>query len=234
MSGEDTRNTGLDIEDFLEFYLLDSHEQIDKLDTGLLQLERDGENIALINELFRCAHSLKGSSGTMGFTPIVQLTHMAEDLLDKLRQGKMKVTNEIIDVLLAVADKLKLMLNQVEQREDITTDYEDLLDRMQALMETGAVAEGALSPTVDKAAGAESAEPPEETIEFPLEAEELEEINRALLQNQNIYKIRVDFTPNTMMKAVRAILVSQRLEQLGTVFKLVPSVEELETEKEVK
>ncbi|NLP44481.1 MAG: chemotaxis protein CheA, partial [Peptococcaceae bacterium] len=230
MSGEDTRNTGLDIEDFLEFYLLDSHEQIDKLDTGLLQLERDGENIALVNELFRCAHSLKGSSGTMGFTPIVQLTHMAEDLLDKLRQGKMKVTNEIIDVLLAVADKLKLMLNQVEQREDITTDYEDLLDRMQALMETGAVAEGALSPTVDKAAGAESAEPPEETIEFPLEAEELEEINRALLQNQNIYKIRVDFTPNTMMKAVRAILVSQRLEQLGTVFKLVPSVEELETD----
>jgi len=229
MSGEETRNTGLDLEDFLEFYLLDSYEQIDRLSSGLLQLERDGENIALINELFRCVHSLKGSSGTMGYTPIVQLTHTAEDLLDRLRQGKMQVTNEIIDVLLATSDKLKLMLNQVEKRENIDTDYEGLLSQMQALIETGAVAQKSVSRRSEKPADAQPAEQTVAEFEFHLEPDELEEVNKALLQNYNIYKVRVDFAPKTMMKSVRALLVNQRLEQLGKVFKIVPSIEELDT-----
>ncbi|WP_170871646.1 Hpt domain-containing protein, partial [Desulfosporosinus metallidurans] len=73
------------------------------------------------------AHSLKGASGTMGFTPIVALTHAAEDLLDRLRQGKMEVSLEMIDILLAVTDKVKVMLAQVEQRLEITIDYEDVV-----------------------------------------------------------------------------------------------------------
>lgn len=54
------------MEEFLDFYLLDSQEQINRLGAGLLQLEKEGENIELINDLFRSAHSLKGASGTMG------------------------------------------------------------------------------------------------------------------------------------------------------------------------
>jgi len=87
MSQDDNKNTGVDLEEFLDFYLLDSKEQIDRLGVGLLQLEKEGENTGLINDLFRSAHSLKGASGTMGLTPIVAMTHAAEDLLDRLRQG---------------------------------------------------------------------------------------------------------------------------------------------------
>jgi two-component system chemotaxis sensor kinase CheA len=60
MSQGNNKKVGIGLEDFLEFYLLDSQEQVDKLGSGLLQLEKDGENISLINELFRSVHSLKG------------------------------------------------------------------------------------------------------------------------------------------------------------------------------
>lgn len=61
MSQDDDNNMGVDLGEFLEFYLLDSTEQIERLGAGLLQLEKEGGNIGLINDLFRSAHSLKGA-----------------------------------------------------------------------------------------------------------------------------------------------------------------------------
>lgn len=227
MSQDGNNNMGIDLEDFLEFYLLDSQEQVERLGSGLLQLERDGENISLINELFRSAHSLKGASGTMGFTPIVQLTHTAEDLLDKLRQGKIVVTNEIIDVLLAVTDRVKLMLAQVNQRVDITEEYDDLTAQMKVLAETGALAEIQLPASKNK----DVARKVNSQVDFSLTPAEREIIDDALLAGKAIYHIDVTLAPNTLMKAVRAVMVSQRLEPLGNVVKILPSIEELEADK---
>lgn len=224
---QDSNNQKIDFGDFLEFFLLDSQEQIEKLGTGLLQLEKDGENIALINELFRSAHSLKGASGTMGYTPIVELTHNAEDLLDKLRVGRIQVTNEIIDVLLAVTDKVKLMLNQLKQNLPITEEYGDLALLMKTLAEKGALTEKEIS--VYKTTTRSDKTIKKNIIDFSLMPTELDTINEAILAGNAIYQIDVTLTPNTLMKAVRAIMVIQRLEPLGSVVKVLPSIEELET-----
>jgi len=230
MSQEDNQNKGIDLEDFLEFYLLDSQEQVDKLGSGLLQLEKDGENIGLVNELFRSAHSLKGASGTMGFTPIVELTHAAEDLLDKVRQGKVRVTNEVIDVLLAVTDKVKMMLRQVEQRSDISEAYGGLKEQMKVLAETGAVAQTVFpEPGTPKVTTART-QPPT-YVDFSLTTAERGILEDALMNGQVIHQIEVLLAPNTLMKAVRAVMVIQRLEPLGSVVKILPSIEELETDK---
>lgn len=225
MSQDDSnKNISIDLDDFLEFYLLDSQEQVDKLGSGLLQLERDGENISLINELFRSAHSLKGASGTMGFTPIVELTHAAEDLLDRVRQGKILVTNEIIDVLLAVTDKVKLMLAQVSQRVEITEEYHELTSQMRVLAETGALLEGQLRVFTNEVTEKEI----NRQIDFSLTAAEREIVDEALYVGKTIYQIDVVYAPNTLMKAVRAVMVVQRLEPLGNVVKIYPSIEEIE------
>ena len=221
-------NKKMEFQDFLEFFLLDSQEQIEKLGTGLLQLEKDGENIALINELFRSAHSLKGASGTMGFTQIVELTHNAEDLLDKLRIGQIQVNNEIIDVLLAVTDKVKLMLNQIKLDQPIDEDYGDLALAMKTLSERGTLTDEEIS--VYKRTGAVETVTPDE-VDFSLQPSELEIINDGIITGKAIYQIDVTLTPNTLMKAVRAIMVIQRLEPLGTVVKVLPSIEELETDE---
>jgi two-component system chemotaxis sensor kinase CheA len=226
MSQDDGKNQGVDLGEFLEFYLLDSQEQIERLGAGLLQLEKEGGNIGLINDLFRSAHSLKGASGTMGFTPIVAMTHAAEDLLDRLRQGQINVSLEMIDILLAVTDRVKAMLAQVEQRQEITLGYDDLVVSMKALIsgEKPVVQENP-QPVPEKEKALEEDFVP---LNFSLDQPESAKINNAHIMGYGVYQVDVKLAPNTLMKAVRAVMATQRLERMGTVIKLLPSVEDLE------
>lgn len=245
MGQDDKKNQGVDLEEFLEFYLLDSQEQIDKLGTGLLQLEKGGSNIGLINDLFRSAHSLKGASGTMGFTPIVALTHAAEDLLDRLRQGKIEVTLTMIDILLDVTDRVKAMLSQVEQRQAINVEYEDLVKAMKDLvsgklpLEQGAGSQAFANGTEpgEQAGGAEHGGETEIAFDkedgfvpfdFQLSNAEWKKLGDAQNMGHGIYQVDVALAPNTLMKAVRAVMAVQRVENLGAVVKLLPTVEDLE------
>ena len=226
MSQDDNINLGVDLGEFLEFYLLDSQEQIDRLGAGLLQLEKEGGNIGLINDLFRSAHSLKGASGTMGFTPIVAMTHAAEDLLDNLRQGKMDVSLEMIDVLLAVTDRVKAMLAQVELRQEITVGFEDLVSTMRGVLageEPVLAVNTQVIPVTEETALENFI-----AIDFSLTQFEREKVNDALLMGHGVYQVEVQLASGTLMKAVRAVMVTQRLEGMGTVVKLLPSIEDLE------
>lgn len=224
--GQDEDNTqGVELGEFLEFYLLDSQEQIERLGAGLLQLEKEGENVGLINDLFRSAHSLKGASGTMGFTPIVSLTHAAEDLLDRLRQGQIEVSLEMIDVLLAVTDRVKAMLAQVEQRQDITIGFEDLVSSMRVLLDEERPEESEDSHLAEEKTESSVNFVP---LDFSLTEDEREKLNNAYSLGRAVYQVDVSLEPNTLMKAVRAVMATQRIEGMGIVIKLLPSVEELE------
>lgn len=224
MSQDDNNNQGVDLGEFIEFYLLDSQEQIEKLGAGLLQLEKEGGNIGLINDLFRSAHSLKGASGTMGFTPIVALTHAAEDLLDNLRQGKMEVSLDMIDILLAVTDRVKAMLGQVEQRQEIAVEFEDLVASMRDLLNGEKPNEQNKAQIPQKDAEDSGFVP----MNFELTEAEAEKVSDAQSLGRGVYQINVKLVPNTLMKAVRAVMAVQRLEGMGSVVKLLPSVEDLE------
>jgi len=225
MSQDDDKSMEVDLGEFLEFYLLDSSEQIERLGSGLLQLEKEGGNIGLINDLFRSAHSLKGASGTMGFTPIVAMTHAAEDLLDRLRQGKIEVSLEMIDILLSVTDRVKAMLSQVEQRQEISVGFEDLVSSMKALLNGEKPDEQTNQQTVKgKQAMLDEFAP----LDFSLDQSESAKLNNAHMMGHGVYQVDVKLAPNTLMKAVRAVMATQRLEGMGTVIKLLPNVEDLE------
>lgn len=229
MGNDGDKTMDIDLGEFLGFYLLDSSEQIERLGAGLLQLEKDGGNIGLINDLFRSAHSLKGASGTMGFTPIVAMTHAAEDLLDRLRQGKIEVSLELIDILLAVTDRVKAMLSQVEQRQEISVGSEDLVASMRALL-------NGEKPNVVKNPQPAQAELHQEEdvivpfvpLDFLLTKAETEKLIDSHMMGHGVYQVDVTLAPGTLMKAVRAVMATQRLEGMGTVIKLLPSVEDLE------
>lgn len=227
MNGDENNTQNLELGEFLEFYLLDSQEQVEKLGAGLLELEKEGNNISLINDLFRSAHSLKGASGTMGFTPIVKLTHAAEDLLDRLRQGIMNVSMDMIDLLLAVTDRVKAMLAQVELNKEITTEYEDLVSGMKELLNAGPGREA-----VKQTFAAPNSKPLNSgftPLDFALISEEWEKVNDAQSMGHIIYQVDIVLAPDTLMKAVRAVMVMQKIESMGTVVKVLPGIEDLET-----
>jgi two-component system chemotaxis sensor kinase CheA len=96
-------------QDELELFVTEAEENIANLENGLLRLEREGD-AALVVELFRYAHTLKGSAGAAGLVEMSQLAHAMENLLDEVRNGKRNVTSELVDTLLECVDVLRAMV----------------------------------------------------------------------------------------------------------------------------
>jgi len=91
----------------LEVFLQEADEQLQLLDEDLVALEREGVKPEMLQEIFRAAHTLKGSSAMLGYEDMSGVAHVMETLLDKIRDGTQGVTTPVIDVLLHGLDTLK-------------------------------------------------------------------------------------------------------------------------------
>jgi len=100
-------------QEILNDFLTETTEMIDSLDQKFVELETQPENKDLLNEIFRAMHSMKGSAGFLGFTHLVDITHRAESILNKLRQGEMAVVPEIITVILETVDTVKVIMTEI-------------------------------------------------------------------------------------------------------------------------
>ena len=103
----------IDMSQFHQVFFEESFEGLDSMETGLLELGQGGEDPDLINSIFRAAHSIKGGSGTFGFTAVANFTHVMETLLDEMRDGKREVTTDGVNLLLASVDVVRDMLTAV-------------------------------------------------------------------------------------------------------------------------
>jgi two-component system chemotaxis sensor kinase CheA len=97
----------------LQEFLTECEELLQSMDQDLVELESAPENEELLNRIFRALHTIKGTSGFLGFDPIVQLSHHAEDVLSSLRRREIPLTPRIMNVLLAVRDQLGKMLADI-------------------------------------------------------------------------------------------------------------------------
>ncbi len=100
-------------QEILNDFLTETTEMIDGLDQKFVELETQPDNKDLLNEIFRAMHSMKGSAGFLGFNHLVDVTHRAESILNKLRQGEMAVVPEIITVILETVDTVKLIMTEI-------------------------------------------------------------------------------------------------------------------------
>ncbi|QCU89711.1 chemotaxis protein CheA [Thiomicrorhabdus sediminis] len=120
------------METFRQTYLEESFEGLDVMEQGLLDLPPGTPDNEKINEIFRAAHSIKGGSGTFGFTEIAGFTHVLETLLDEMRDGRRDVTQESIDAMLSAVDVLRDMLTKLQDHEPID---EERASEVQQVME---------------------------------------------------------------------------------------------------
>jgi two-component system chemotaxis sensor kinase CheA len=91
-------------------FIVESSELLNDMESGLLILEKQPDDHDSINAVFRAAHTIKGSSGMFGYTGIVEFTHVLENFLEKLRQGKFTVTSDMTAILLACRDHLSELI----------------------------------------------------------------------------------------------------------------------------
>ncbi len=100
----------IDMSQFFQVFFDESAEHLAEMERLLLEMDVDSPDIEEMNAIFRAAHSIKGGSGTFGFTDMTDVTHVLENLLDRLRKGEMLPRSEMIDVFLEAADVLKNQL----------------------------------------------------------------------------------------------------------------------------
>lgn len=165
-----------DMKEIIDDFLVEADELINSLDTNLVKLETAPEDLDLLNEIFRAAHTIKGTSSFLGFDQVSSLTHKMEDVLNKLRKGEMVVTAEIMDSLLESLDILKTLLTNVRQGKDETIDLTDIVDRLEATIEgqgaggekkapAKAVSSDTAAQPLEQPSPAEAAAEPEAAVE---------------------------------------------------------------------
>jgi len=124
----------------IEFFLVEAGEHIQNLNKGLLSLEKDPSDGAMIDELFRAAHTLKGSAAMMGFQGISDVAHTAEDMLGQFRSGSLPIRKDTLNFLFDSVDAAKLMVDGVAagKPEDalvvgsITQSYKDIIEKIRS------------------------------------------------------------------------------------------------------
>lgn len=117
----------------LNEFLTESEELLQQADQDLVTLESAPEDEELLNRVFRTFHTIKGTSGFMGFTQVVELTHQAEDVLNLLRKKERKITRQTMDVLLVVLDQLRAMMEDIRQHTPRQYDLSALLGQLRKL-----------------------------------------------------------------------------------------------------
>lgn len=150
-------------------FIAEAKEHLETIEPNLLELEKAPDNLALLNDIFRPMHSLKGASGFLGLNRINHLAHKSENILDELRKGSMQVTSEIMDVILASTDALRQMIENLEStNSEGDVETEPIMAQIDAIMagESGRPAAAVADAPQD--APAEAATAPVE--EAPAEA----------------------------------------------------------------
>jgi two-component system chemotaxis sensor kinase CheA len=133
----------------IEEFLIESSELVTKLDSDLVTLEKEPDNLDLLNEIFRSAHTIKGTSGFLGFNDLMSFTHAMEDILNRLRKGEIKVEPSTMDVLLESVDVLKAMLDDIKEGHQNSVDFEPVRAKLQAIEKGEAISDNTAGPPAD-------------------------------------------------------------------------------------
>ncbi|RXE57650.1 chemotaxis protein CheA, partial [Acetivibrio mesophilus] len=195
-------------------------EQLQLLENGIVELEQNGETTEVVQELFRVAHTLKGSSATMGFEKMKTLTHEMENVLDRIRNGFLEISTPVIDVLFECLDYLNMLKQDfVSDMNNIKTEITPVITKLREIL-----SKNKPNNNSDKAENIK-VEQRSQTI-FALDAKQQEQINQALSIGQNVFVCEVKILEDSQMKSIRACLIMNILNEWGTVISVVPNVVE--------
>ncbi len=222
----------MNMSQYMSVFIDESKEHLQLLNDALLRLEKEPDNHPTVEEIFRSAHTLKGMSATMGFTRTAELTHNMENVLDLIRNSKLDVTSEIVDVLFECLDRLNLLIDEVIDTGVESTDIEELSGKLEAISKG--------KPTT-KPADKKESEHSNETVKDDSSKEKSISINfnefesqlleEAKAKKMNAFSINITLDEGCLLKAARTYMVFRTLEEVGEIIKSVPSAQELEEEK---
>ncbi|PEX83516.1 chemotaxis protein CheA [Bacillus cereus] len=187
--------------DLLNIFFEESEEHLQSLNENVLILEQNPADMGVVGEIFRSAHTFKGMSASMEFTEMADLTHKMENVLDEIRHGNILVNVNIIDVIFECIDNLEKMVADVQQGGMGNIDVASTKQKLEALLNGNVEAS-------------------------------MEQITQDNINNDDAvsHEVHITVEQQAILKAVRAIMCIEALQNLGAIQKTVPSIEEIEAD----
>ncbi len=207
-------------EEDIKVFLAEADEQLQYLEDGLLDLEQSSDDPEVIAQIFRAAHTLKGSSATLGHDKMARLTHSMESVLDLVRKSQMSVTPILMDLMFECLDMLRILNREIATAQDSGVDITELDDRLLDVIESVERQAGAGGATGGREAPSMGGEPDEATW-------------TGQFTGSGDVRVRVRFARACPMPSVRAYQVIDRLSALGTLAYSEPSVDRIEAGDDV-
>ncbi|MGG1520133.1 chemotaxis protein CheA [Paenibacillus oryzisoli] len=212
----------MDISQYLSMFIDESKEHLQALNENLLSLEGNPQDISIVHNIFRSAHTLKGMAATMGFEDIAALTHDMENVLDLVRNSKIEMNPFIFDCIFKSLDSLETMVEDIIQGGTGSADVSAIVASLRSIVS------GDYLKTEAPAAAAPA--------KAPARGIEVDEFQYSILQQSIesgflVFYVEVTVNENCVLKAARAYMVFDAMERMGEIVKSTPSVQEIEQEK---
>lgn len=223
-----------DSDEFISIFLSEANEIVEGLENDLVLLEDNKSDEDLLNKIFRSAHTLKSSAGTVGFTTMSELNHVAENLLEKVRSGKLDVTPTMITVLLEFLDTVKIMLQNIidgKGEADGVNNIESLKAKIKAIADGNEIDASVQAPTTSSAAPTVKKETPTSTQAQAIEEPEKKEESSS---GSNVFHISMSFKATIFDNGIDPLMFLNDLRDIGTISNLkidssnVPTISALE------
>ena len=222
----------MDVSQYLEIFVEETKEHLQSLNDNILVLENEPENKDTINEIFRSAHSLKGMAGTMGYKRMQTLTHDMENVFSEIRNDKLKVTSDLVDILFQCLDALEAYLdNIINTQDEGTDDNAAIIKLLNDYLNGGSGVAEQAAPQAAQAAPQTADGVVTDFSKVNFADFEQHAIMEAGTKNLNVYGVHVKVDPSCILKAARAFLVFKSVEELGEIIKSIPSAQDIEDEK---
>jgi two-component system, chemotaxis family, sensor kinase CheA len=149
------------MDEAVQEFLVESNEGLDRFDRDLVELEKEERSPELLDGIFRVVHTIKGSGGTLGFRNLLAISHVGESVLSRMRDGKMSPSPTVTSALLAMADSLREILQQIsETGHEAEGDYAAVVQRLSDLLNTEQARTSGPTPTPEPASEPEVAPNP--------------------------------------------------------------------------
>ncbi|MDA8235790.1 MAG: chemotaxis protein CheA [Clostridia bacterium] len=199
----------------IKLFLEEADEHLQLLEEDLVRLEKEDDTADLLQAIFRSAHTLKGSSATLGHQRMAQLTHAMENILDKLRKDQVTLTTGVMDVLFEALDLLRVLKEEIVTLEESDVDLTGMLEGLAAVANQEVV-----KPEVKV-----------EKEEYKMELDSHEkQVLREAGEERNAFLINISLQENSEMLPVRALITMMTMRELGEIVKSQPSMEDIERE----
>ncbi|WP_342469852.1 chemotaxis protein CheA [Ureibacillus sp. FSL K6-3587] len=214
---------------YLDMFIEESKEHLQNCSDLLLDLEKNPGDLSIVNEIFRSAHTLKGMAATMGFEDLADLTHKMENVLDAIRNEKITVDSNLLDVVFESVDHLEAMITDIANGGDGKRDVSGIVSKLKDIEAGKSIPSS--TPTEQEVAADVAVEETAPGRYLIYDEYDITVLKQSKEQGFNTYEISVSLRPDCLLKAARVFMVFQVLEKSGEVIKSFPTVEKLEEEQ---